>query len=136
VASYRNILLSSSTITEKRLYYPLGNSYLRAVLDVLTQGPDGTPEVWDWKTNSLTGTDTASLAAAYDTQLKVYLWLVSQLYPQKELFRARLLFTGATKNTPEEWIHTIEYTREQIATVYSELLHKVEALLATGYTTH
>ena len=89
---------------EHTLTIPFLNDFLITIFDVLIENDKGDMEIWDWKTNKCTlDTDMDLLSDYYTKQMEIYLYMCSLLYPNQEIFRARLLFTRMAKPGAEDF---------------------------------
>ncbi len=84
-------------------------------------------EVWDWKTTSVaTPADRTAAANAYRTQLCAYAWMCFRAYPEVTEVTGKILFTRYASNADASWIHTIQWTREQMDEMREEILRAID----------
>lgn len=99
---------------EKTLNLPLEGSIITGNIDLLLKNHDSSLiEVWDWKSNYAGNReDVINLGLHYEPQIKLYLYLISKLFRDRELYKGRLLFTrlAGTNN----WTYEIIMTRDDM----------------------
>lgn len=96
---------------EQQLAFMKGETLLHGVLDVRFTHPDGTIEVWDWKTNSVANeADIQSYGQQYHGQMNAYAEMCLAAYPACNVVRTTLVFTKAiVKDIPATY--TVEHRR-------------------------
>ena len=114
---------------EKTLNLPLEGSIITGNIDLLLKNHDSSlVEVWDWKSNyAATREDVINLGLHYEPQIKLYLYLISKLYRDRELYTGRLLFTRLAGTN--DWTYEINMTRDdmnQFEKSLSEIIQKVK----------
>ena len=114
---------------EKTLNLPLEGSIITGNIDLLLKNHDSSlVEVWDWKSNyAATREDVINLGMHYEPQIKLYLFLISKLYRDRELYTGRLLFTRLAGTN--DWTFEINMTRDdmnQFEKSLSEIIQKVK----------
>jgi len=117
----KNILTSRSEYT---MYMPYKEDILAATIDLLIQSPSGNWEIWDWKTNRVNNaSDMDSLWDYYETQLKIYTYLTSFLYPDQDKYTARLLFTrmASQEAIDKNWTRAKTWTKKELDTFGTEI---------------
>jgi hypothetical protein len=99
---------------EKTLNLPLEGSIITGNIDLLLKNHDSSlVEVWDWKSNYATKReDVVNLGMHYESQIKLYLYLISKLYKDRELYTGRLLFTRLAGTN--DWTYEINMTRDDM----------------------
>ncbi len=110
--------------TEHYLQMPVNNNILVGSIDMLIKNKDGDFEIWDWKSNHVSGEkQMKELAKHYEMQMKVYAGLFSLAEPTQENIICRLLFTrrANTKAKDEEWTHTFKWYRSQASSFLTEI---------------
>ncbi len=124
----------ASSLFEYDMFIPVNDDIMMAKIDALMLGPDGAPEIWDWKTNIVRDRDgMAALAANYAVQMKVYAYFVMLLHPGRDEYRARLLFTRLANESAEDeaWTWVFSFAKsdlEKFAAFLSETSHRMKAI--------
>ena len=116
---------------EHTLTIPFLNDFLITIFDILIENDKGDMEIWDWKTNKCTlDSDMDLLSDYYTKQMEIYLYMCSLLYPNQEIFRARLLFTRMAKPGAEDemWSRTITRNKQDIQKIYQELIEDINVV--------
>ena len=116
---------------EHTLTIPFLNDFLITIFDILIENDKGDMEIWDWKTNKCTlDSDMDLLSDYYTKQMEIYLYMCSLLYPNQEIFRARLLFTRMAKPDAEDemWSRTITRNKQDIQKIYQELIEDINVV--------
>lgn len=113
---------------ERELNMPICGSILTGNIDLLLKNKDESiVEVWDWKSNSFSSEEERqSLCQHYEPQIKIYLYLVSKLYPSLDNYIGRLLFTKQSDN--DKWVYTISMNNKDIIEFEEELRVKIERI--------
>ncbi|MCX7735822.1 MAG: UvrD-helicase domain-containing protein [Candidatus Kapabacteria bacterium] len=125
--NYENIINGKS---EYSLTIPIHNDFLNAKIDLLLKNFDGNYEIWDWKTNTIQDNEHKErLIAHYEFQMKVYAFLISKIFNQKE-YLSRLLFTKLADNNvrDEEWTHKYIWTKEDLDSFEDELIEQIKII--------
>lgn len=94
-------------LTEHTLTMPVATDYFTGTMDAIVQLPNGTHEIWDWKTNKLTTKSAAEWLAYYTLQLHSYCFLLAHKFPNQEEYNARLIFTRTGET------QTVTLTKQQ-----------------------
>ncbi len=124
-----------SALTEYDLIMPAGEEFINAKPDLIIKDKAGKPQVWDWKTNKVSSKDDmARLAKHYETQMKMYCYMVKLLYPGFGEYHARLLFTRlAGKDAPDEkWTYVFSWTSEELDEFYDyiqDVIKRIKGLI-------
>jgi ATP-dependent helicase/nuclease subunit A len=108
---------------ELGLKMPLGNSFLSCVIDLCFK--DGnTLEIWDWKTDIITGDNELNeKIASYQYQLKTYAYISYYYFNKPVKIIAKLIFLDKLKenDTTMEWVKEFIWTEQEILSFESEL---------------
>lgn len=124
----------ASSLFEYEMYIPVNDDIMMAKIDALIRGADGAPEIWDWKTNIVRGSQgMAALAEKYAMQMKIYAYFVMLLHPGHESYRARLLFTRLAGEgaADEDWTWAFNFSAgdlEQFSSFLSKTSHEMKAI--------
>jgi len=114
----QSILKNNNKIEfEKKFMLPYQTDYLNAILDILYRDNEGNYHICDWKTNIIQGKDDFELLCThYSLQMKFYVYMVSFLNPNQNIFTARLLFTRLAKDNShnENWTHLFQWNRQEL----------------------
>lgn len=106
----------------------LPTTTLYGVMDLVGTGTDGTVDVWDWKTTSVTTADAADHALEhYRPQLEAYAWLMFRSDPDVAAVRASLVFVR--RMPAEDAVVTLRYERPDVAELADRLEVAVAALI-------
>lgn len=98
---------------EYHLVMPFGEHFLGGIIDCLVQKNANEVEIWDWKTNIISSkNDLTYFHKAYELQMKIYAYIVFQLFKNIKTLNCRLFMVRSnSKKNEEDWIITYEYTR-------------------------
>ena len=102
----------------------MNNNILLGSIDLLIKNPTGDWEIWDWKSNYVSGkNEMQNIAQHYETQMKVYACLFSLIEPRQTSFTCRLLFTRLARSNAKhkDWTFSFNWTRSEISSFLSEI---------------
>jgi len=127
--SSTDLLLRYSTFLpdakiEHFLQMPVKNNILVGSIDMLIQNENGEWEIWDWKSNNVSGKKQMNeLAEHYEMQMKVYAGIFSLSNPKQEKIKCRLLFTRRAKNNAkdDDWTYTFEWDASEAKSFIDEI---------------
>lgn len=112
---------------EQTIASELDGTVVLGTMDVRLQTSASSVEVWDWKTTSVATTaDREAAAHAYRSQLCAYAWMCFQANPELQRVTGKILFTRYASNADASWIHTLEWKREDIGHMRSEILRAID----------
>jgi ATP-dependent helicase/nuclease subunit A len=117
--------------TEYYLQIPVNNNILVGAIDMLIQNDKREWEIWDWKSNNVSGKkQMKELALHYEMQMKVYAGLFSLIEPDQTSFTCRLLFTRRAKNNAKDtdWTYTFEWDRSQTKNFLTEMERSISEI--------
>jgi len=109
-------------LIEHTVTMPVGTDFFTGTMDAIVQLPDGSREIWDWKTNKLTTKSSTEWLEYYTTQLKSYCFLLANMYPQQQTFSARLIFTRTGE------LQTLTLTRQQAIEYGNTITQSIHAI--------
>ncbi|MGC9078222.1 MAG: UvrD-helicase domain-containing protein [Candidatus Kapaibacteriota bacterium] len=116
---------------EYELLFPFEGNYLMAKFDILFQNEDGRYEIWDWKSNNVKNSNEMfKVAESYRLQMETYAFALSTLFPEQELFVAKLLFTRLAKtNAPDnEWTYNFVWTHNDLKEIKNKLSYYIQRI--------
>jgi ATP-dependent helicase/nuclease subunit A len=119
-----------SAKTEYNLLLPLGSHYMNGSIDMMIEMENGDIEVWDWKTNSFYEKNMDDYLEVYRLQMEIYCWMIAIMYPEKDTFKARLIFTRlASKTAPiQDYSRVVEFKRRDIGSLESRLNSMIQSI--------
>ncbi|MGE5481276.1 MAG: UvrD-helicase domain-containing protein [Chloroflexota bacterium] len=122
-----NLFGLKNAFFEYELNMPINGDYLTGSIDCLIQNKDGMWEIWDWKTNRVDSIERINeLRDYYSLQMKIYAYMLSLLYPDLRIYRARLIFTRLVSQNDESGIVTFEWSKEELEDFFEELRKSAE----------
>jgi len=112
---------------EQTIASEIDGTVVLGTMDVLLHTSASSVEVWDWKTTSVaTAADREAAAHAYRSQLCAYAWMCFQANPELQRVTGKILFTRYASNADASWIHVLEWTREDLDNMRSEILRAID----------
>lgn len=119
-----------SAKTEYNLLLPLGSHYINGSMDMMIETTNGEVEVWDWKTNSMYDKSMDDYLEVYRLQMEIYCWMLAMMYPDKNNFKARLIFTRLASKTAsiQDYSRVVEFKRDDISSLESRLNTMIESI--------
>jgi hypothetical protein len=104
---------------------PLAGSLLTGNIDLLLKNEDNSIiEIWDWKTNLIKNNDDIIYYTNhYKEQIKFYIYLISKLYPDLDVYKGKLLFTNYSKKG--NWVSEIHLNKSEVELFEQELLENI-----------
>jgi ATP-dependent helicase/nuclease subunit A len=109
---------------EFEILVPFDTNYLVAKIDLLFKNENGHYEIWDWKSNNVNSLEQMEqVAKSYELQMKTYAFALSQLHPEQEHYKARLLFTRLARPNAldKEWTYEFLWREDEILNIEKEL---------------
>jgi len=106
---------------EKELNMPFNNSLINSSIDLVIKDENGEfIEIWDWKSNKITNQDEYDeLTNHYSYQLKLYLFLISKIYPNKNYYIAKLIFTRLSNS--DNFVYKLDMSKNDLDEFEKEL---------------
>ncbi|CAN5531767.1 hypothetical protein BH10BAC6_BH10BAC6_17020 [soil metagenome] len=112
---------------EQTIASEIDGTVVLGTMDVRLHTSATSVEVWDWKTTSVaTVADREAAAHAYRSQLCAYAWMCFQANPELQRVTGKILFTRYASNADDSWIHTLEWKREDLGDMRSEILRAID----------
>jgi ATP-dependent exoDNAse (exonuclease V) beta subunit len=129
IQKHLNELLNAEV--EVELNMPYGNDFIKVIIDALVPVRENEYEIWDWKSNYInSAAKFEELTEQYKLQMKYYAFVVSYLYPELSIYRAKLFFTRQAKSAKSEtdWISTFEWTKNELNEFAAEIASYFEKM--------
>jgi ATP-dependent helicase/nuclease subunit A len=100
----------------------LGDSFLTGTIDRMYKNENSLWEVVDYKTNRIESNQMATTAESYKTQIEVYAFLLSSIFPEQENFTVTLYFIQ-----PDDYFQKV-FTKDELSEIENKLLQTVQEL--------